>query len=106
MGRNIFINIISNAVKFSPDADKVTIEFSSEKNYTVISVTDFGIGIPKSELKSIFNPFTRGENVDLIQGTGLGLSIVKGAIDVLGGKIIVNSTIGSGTSFIVKIPKT
>jgi PAS domain S-box-containing protein len=106
LGRNIFINIISNAVKFSPDADKVTIEFSSEKNYTVISVTDFGIGIPKSELKSIFNPFTRGENVDLIQGTGLGLSIVKGAIDVLGGKIIVNSTIGSGTSFIVKIPKT
>jgi len=106
LGRNIFINIISNAVKFSPNADKVTIEFSSEKNYTVISVTDFGIGIPKSELTNIFNPFTRGENVDLIQGTGLGLSIVKGAIDVLGGKIIVNSTIGNGTSFTVKIPKT
>ena len=106
LGRNIFINIVSNAVKFSPHADKVTIEFSTEKNYTVISVTDFGIGIPKSELKNIFTPFSRGKNVDLIQGTGLGLSIVKEAIDVLGGKIIINSSIGNGTSFIIKIPET
>ena len=105
LGRNIFINIISNAVKFSPDADTVTVEFSTEKNYTVISVIDFGIGIPKAELSNIFNPFIRGENVDLIQGTGLGLSIVKEAVDVLGGKIIVNSKIGKGTSFVVKIPK-
>ena len=105
LGRNIFINIISNAVKFSPNADKVLIEFSTEENYTVISVTDFGIGIPKTELSNIFKPFTRGENVDLIQGTGLGLSIVKEAVEVLGGKIIVKSTIGEGTSFIVKIPK-
>ena len=106
LGRNIFINIVSNAVKFSPNANKVTIEFSTEKDYTVISVTDFGIGIPKSELKNIFTPFSRGKNVDLIQGTGLGLSIVKEAIDVLGGKIIINSIIGNGTSFIIKIPKT
>ena len=105
LGRNIFINIISNAVKFSPDADTVTVEFSTEKNYTVISVIDFGIGIPKAELSNIFNPFIRGENVDLIQGTGLGLSIVKEAVDALGGKIIVNSKIGKGTSFLVKIPK-
>ena len=105
LGRNIFINIVSNAVKFSPDSDKIIIEFSSEKDFTVISVTDFGIGIPKSELTKIFKPFTRGENVDLIQGTGLGLSIVKEAVILLGGKIIVNSTIGNGTTFIVKIPK-
>jgi PAS domain S-box-containing protein len=105
LGRNIFINIISNAVKFSPNSDKVTIEFSSEKDFTVISVTDFGIGIPETELTTIFNPFTRAENVDLIQGTGLGLCIVKEAIIVLGGEIIVNSIIGKGTTFIVKIPK-
>lgn len=105
LGRNIFINLLSNAVKFSPKADTVTIEFSSEDNYIIISVTDFGIGIPKAELSNIFNPFIRGENVDLIQGTGLGLSIVKEAVDVLGGKIIVNSKIGKGTSFVVKIPK-
>jgi PAS domain S-box-containing protein len=105
LGRNIFINIINNAVKFSPDSDKVTIELSSERDFNVISVTDFGIGIPKPELKNIFKPFTRGENVDLIQGTGLGLSIVKEAIDLLKGEIVVNSTIGKGTTFIVKIAK-
>jgi len=106
LGRNIFINLISNAVKFSPDAHQVTVELSSEKDYTIISVIDFGIGIPKSELEKIFMPFMRGKNVDLIQGTGLGLSIVKEAVDLIGGEIIINSAVGSGTTFIVKIPKT
>ncbi|WP_245892119.1 sensor histidine kinase [Polaribacter glomeratus] len=103
LGRNIFINIIGNAIKFSPDANKVTIQFSSEEEYIVISITDYGIGIPKTELKNIFEPFTRGRNVDLIQGTGLGLSIAKEAIDIMKGKIIVKSNNGNGTSFIVKI---
>jgi PAS domain S-box-containing protein len=106
LGRNIFINLISNAVKFSPDADKVIVELSSEKDYTIISVTDFGLGIPESEIEKIFMPFMRGKNVDLIQGTGLGLSIVKEAVNVMGAIIIFNSTLGSGTTFIVKIPKT
>jgi PAS domain S-box-containing protein len=105
LGRNIFINLIGNAVKYSPDAKKVTVELSSKKGYIIISITDAGIGISKSELENIFKPFSRGENVDLIQGTGLGLSIVKEAVGVIGGKIIVNSTFGNGTSFIVQIPK-
>ncbi|MFT6870596.1 MAG: signal transduction histidine kinase [Polaribacter sp.] len=105
LGRNIFINILSNAIKFSPDADKITIELSSEKEFTLISVTDFGIGIPKVDHATIFKSFTRGKNVDLIQGTGLGLSIVKDAIDALKGKIIINSAPGKGSTFTVKIPK-
>jgi len=104
LGRNIFINLISNAVKFSPEAKKVIIELFYEKNQIVISVIDFGIGIPKTELDNIFNPFTRAENVALIQGNGLGLSIVKDAIHLLEGEIIVNSIIDKGTTFIVKIP--
>ena len=105
LGRNIFINLLSNAIKFSPDADKVIVELSSEKHYTIISVIDFGLGIPESEIEKIFMPFTRGENVDSIQGTGLGLSIVKEALVAMGGKIIVNSTLENGTTFMVKIPK-
>jgi len=105
LGRNIFTNILSNAVKYSPDANKITIALSSEKNYTVVSITDYGIGISKSELKNIFTPFSRGENVDLIQGTGLGLSIVKQTLEVIKGKIKVHSTIGNGTTFVVKLPK-
>jgi PAS domain S-box-containing protein len=103
LGRNIFINLIGNAVKYSPNAKTVTIALSSEKEYTVVTVTDYGIGISKSELKNIFRPFSRGKNVDLIQGTGLGLTIAKDAIDIMGGKIIVKSKNGNGTSFIVKI---
>ena len=105
LGRNIFINLITNAIKYSKKGEDVNIEFSEDKDYTIVSVTDFGIGISKSELKTIFTPFSRGKNVDLIQGTGLGLSIVKEALDAMGGKIIVKSTIGKGSSFSVKIPK-
>jgi PAS domain S-box-containing protein len=105
LGRNIFINLLSNAIKFSPDADKVIVELSSEKDHTIISVTDFGLGIPESELEKIFMPFMRGKNVDLIQGTGLGLSIVKEAVNLIGGELVVNSTEGKGTTFSVKILK-
>jgi PAS domain S-box-containing protein len=103
LGRNIFINLIGNAVKYSPNAKNITIVLSSEKEYTVVTITDYGIGISKSELKNIFKPFSRGKNADLIQGTGLGLTIAKDAIDIMGGKIIVKSKNGNGTSFIVKI---
>jgi signal transduction histidine kinase len=106
LGRNIFINLIGNAIKFSPEAEKVTIEFSSVKKHTIIAITDYGIGIPEAEFENIFQPFTRGENVDLIQGTGLGLSIVKEAISAMGAKIEVTSTIGKGTCFVIKIKKT
>jgi len=105
LGRTIFINLLSNAIKFSPNANKVIVELSSEKDYTIISVIDFGLGIPESEVEKIFMPFTRGQNVDSIQGTGLGLSIVKEALAAMGGKIIVNSTLGIGTTFAVKILK-
>jgi len=105
LGRNIFINLIGNAVKYSPTNKNINIALSSEKEYIVITITDYGIGISKSELKNIFKPFSRGKNVDLIQGTGLGLTIAKEAIDVMRGKIIVKSEIGNGTSFIIKILK-
>lgn len=104
IGRNILINLLSNAIKFSPDADKVTIELLSEKNAAIISITDYGIGITKTELKNIFKPFIRGENVDLIQGTGLGLTIVKDSINIIGGKIRVNSIVGKGSNFKVTLP--
>jgi len=105
LGRSIFINIISNAIKYSPNGRKISIELSTEEKYILISVTDFGIGISPKELKNLFTPFSRGKNVDLIQGTGLGLSIAKEAIDIMKGKIVVRSTVGKGTSFTVKILK-
>ena len=105
LGRNIFTNLISNAIKYSPNGKKIIIEISTEKKYILISVTDFGIGISPKELKTIFTPFSRGKNVDLIQGTGLGLTIAKEALNAMKGKITVKSTINKGASFIVRIPK-
>jgi signal transduction histidine kinase len=105
LGRNIFGNLHSNAIKFSLDAKKVTVELVSEKDSIIISITDYGIGILESDFKNIFKPFTRGENVDSIQGTGLGLSIIKEAIHLIGGEISVESSIGNGACFVVKISK-
>jgi PAS domain S-box-containing protein len=105
LGRNVFTNLISNAIKYSPNCEKISVEFSSEKNNTIIAVTDFGIGISPLELETIFTPFSRGQNVALIQGTGLGLTIVKEAIEVMKASITVKSSFGNGASFIVKIRK-
>lgn len=68
-----------------------------------IKVIDFGIGIKKEDYENIFQPFSRGENVDSIQGNGLGLSIVKNAIDLSGGEIKFESVVNKGTTFIINL---
>ncbi|NOZ34523.1 MAG: PAS domain S-box protein [Chlorobi bacterium] len=103
--RNIFNNLLTNAVKFSPDASEVVFSLNADEKNVILKVTDKGIGIKPEELKDIFNPFRRGQNVETIQGTGLGLAIVKESIDLLKGRISVKSNIGKGTEFTVILPK-
>jgi PAS domain S-box-containing protein len=105
LGKNIFINLLNNAIKFSPGKKEVIIEVNSDNKMTRIKVIDFGLGIKEDNLENIFIPFQRGENVETIQGTGLGLAIVKQAVDLHKGEIKVNSIINEGTTFIVNIPK-
>jgi len=69
-----------------------------------LTVRDRGIGIPAEHLNHIFTPFARAGNVANIQGTGLGLSIVKKAVETLNGTIVVHSTEGVGTDFVVTLP--
>jgi signal transduction histidine kinase len=102
--RNIFINLMTNAIKFSPGKNSVSLQAMSSNGHIVIEVMDEGIGIPEGDLGKIFEPFDRGSNVMAIEGTGLGLSIVKKAVDLLDGKIAVTSSPGKGTTFVVKIP--
>jgi CheY-like chemotaxis protein len=94
----ILINLISNANKFTPRGGKIIINITQadiEKLY--ITVSDTGIGIPKEEYSKIFEAFERvGCNKN---GTGLGLAITKKLVTLLGGDIVVNSTLGEGTSF-------
>jgi PAS domain S-box-containing protein len=101
--RNIFVNLLTNAIKFSPGKNSVYLQVGSCDKHVVCKVRDEGLGIEEKDLPRIFEPFHRGDNVRKIKGTGLGLPIVKKAVDTLGGEVVVESTAGQGTLFIVKL---
>lgn len=102
--RQIINNLVSNAIKYSPAGEKVFISLEYSNESVVLIVRDQGIGIPEGDLKHLFEPFHRAANVGAISGTGLGLSIVKEAVELHGGTIQVDSTVGVGTNFVVTIP--
>jgi PAS domain S-box-containing protein len=102
--RNIFTNLMTNAIKFSPERDCIYLNIVHSNDELIITVSDKGIGIPQEEISRVFEPFIRGTRVGSIQGTGLGLSIVKKAVEILSGEIHVDSIPNVGTTFIVKIP--
>jgi len=104
LGRNIYINLLTNAIKFSPKQNHILFENYIKDGFLVSKITDFGIGIPEDELKTVFDPFHRAKNTEAIQGTGLGLPIVKEAVEAHGGTIEVKSIQNKETTFIVKIP--
>ena len=106
----ILINILSNAVKFTPEGG--TVEFRIEELETCrepehtryrFTVRDTGIGMSEEFLSHIFDPFTRSNRTAGIEGTGLGLSITKGLVDLMGGTISVESRVGEGTTFCVEL---
>lgn len=103
--RNIVINLLTNAVKFSPGRDEVFLNVLDKGAFISIEVKDEGIGIPTDELNKIFEPFIRGKAADSIQGTGLGLCIVKKAVELLQGSIQVESRPGKGSVFKVTVPR-
>ncbi|GBD89235.1 alkaline phosphatase synthesis sensor protein PhoR [bacterium BMS3Abin03] len=99
------MNILSNAIKYSKKNTIVTVSTFKKEKYACVKITDNGIGISKSKINKIFEPFYRHES-DLIkaEGTGLGLAIVKHIIDAHQGKIEVESKPGKGSSFILLFP--
>jgi two-component system, LuxR family, sensor kinase FixL len=103
--KNILINLISNASKYS---DKGSIELNIKASNTniILVVKDHGIGIPAVDKPFLFTRFFRANNAGNIQGTGLGLNIVKRYVDLLNGYINIESELGKGTEFTIEIPKT
>ncbi len=101
--RHIFSNLLSNALKYSPDGGDVQMRVHTERGRTVFEVRDQGIGIPADELHHLFDSFHRASNVGTIAGTGLGLSIVKKSVELHGGTISVSSSIDEGTCFTVSL---
>ncbi len=104
MLRNIIINLLSNASKYSGERKEITIQTSCTSNLLKISVKDQGIGIPEKDIKHIFGRFFRAKNAMNIEGTGLGLNIVKKYIELMGGEISFTSRESEGTEFFVNIP--
>jgi len=104
--RNILINLMSNAIKFSGEGETVTVDTNVNKNKAAISIKDEGIGIGEEDQLHLFSSFFRGGNAINIQGTGLGLHIVKRYADLLGGTVNFESKLNEGTTVTVFIPTT
>ena len=102
--RNVLINLISNAIKFSGEDSSVWVNSNVNNGTVNISVKDEGIGISDDDKIHLFSSFFRGKNVLNIQGTGLGLHIVKRYMDLLDGEVNLESQLGKGTTITIKIP--
>lgn len=102
--KNIAINLISNAIKYSEANKEIIVHSTTSENTFELSVKDQGIGIPEVEQKHMFERFFRAGNVTNIQGTGLGLNIVKKYLDLMNGSITFTSKLNQGTTFYIKIP--
>jgi PAS domain S-box-containing protein len=102
--KNILINLISNALKFSPEASTVHISSNVQNDTVTIAVEDKGIGISEEDQEHLFSSFFRGKNALNIQGTGLGLHIVKRYLDLIGGSIKLKSRLHKGTTISFTIP--
>jgi signal transduction histidine kinase len=105
LARFILGNLLSNGLKYSPDGGSVTLEVRAEPAQLRFTVTDGGIGIPEEDLPHLFEPFHRAKNVGTLPGTGLGLAIVKKAVDLHRGSIEVSSAPGTGSRFVVTLPR-
>ena len=103
--RNILINLISNAIKYSPEGKTIQVILTDKEKNFEIAVKDEGIGIPDEDQQHLFERFYRANNAGNVQGTGLGLNIVKKYVELLEGQIRFESKLDQGTTFFIQIPK-
>lgn len=104
----IIHNLLSNAVKFTPSGGKVVLRANLEGEWLHVAVSDSGAGIPPAELPHLFERFFQAKNQEHAKagGTGIGLSLTRELVKAMGGEISVDSTVGVGSTFYVKLPVT
>ena len=103
--KNIMINLLSNALKFSPENSHVWVNIVNSGKQLNINIKDEGVGIPEEDQHHLFTTFFRGKNVTNIQGTGLGLPIVKRYLGLLKGDISLQSELDVGTTVSFTLPE-
>jgi PAS domain S-box-containing protein len=106
--QQVFINLINNAAKFSPEGSSVTINVAETESEVRVSISDQGLGIPPEAQQHLFERFYRARNVTIaeIPGSGIGLYIVKSIVEELGGNITVESELNMGTTFIISLRRS
>src|SRR3954471_13689706 len=103
--QQVVLNLLANALKFTPARGSITLESTREGDSVAIRVTDTGIGIPPDKLETIFEPFVQIRHVDSAgEGTGLGLSISRKLATQMGGTLTATSTLGEGSTFTLRLP--
>ncbi|MBB4264441.1 GAF domain-containing sensor histidine kinase [Roseospira visakhapatnamensis] len=104
--RQVFINLVSNAVKYNRRGGTVTVSVDVEPDWVSVICRDTGPGIPEEELPKLFSAFHRiAETSEGVEGTGLGLRITERLVRVMGGRLTVDSTVGTGTAFTVTLAR-
>lgn len=107
--KQILLNVLSNAVKFTPEKGKIKINVSiTPKKELMISVADNGVGIPKDKINDLFQPFSQVENIMTREheGSGLGLVLIRKLIELHGGRVWIESDEGQGTTVFLVFPKS
>jgi signal transduction histidine kinase len=104
--RQVLANLIENAIKYSPEGSKILISTEESTNGVMIQVADQGIGIPSDEISNVFMKFFRSKNAksSTIKGSGLGLYLAKYFVELHGGEISVESSLGAGSTFSIVLP--
>ena len=103
---SVFTNLLSNACKYTLEGGEIFVSAEQDGDHLLVKVRDTGIGIPPEKLDLVFDKFYRikNEHTRYVTGTGLGLPIVKSILDKMGAEISLDSTVGQGSTFLVKIP--
>ncbi|MCT4792747.1 MULTISPECIES: HAMP domain-containing sensor histidine kinase [Exiguobacterium] len=104
--RRLLINLINNAVKYSPDNPRIDVLLDCSPEEVVVTISDNGLGIPKKDIPHLFDSYYRVDHQEhkKIQGTGLGLLICKEIVDAHGGQISVSSEVNKGSDFLIRLP--
>ncbi len=102
--RRALINLITNALRYTPSGGRITVALSRSENESLVSVADTGCGIPSQHIPNVFNRFYRGEPTRKTQGTGLGLAIVKSIMQIHDGDVSVQSELNKGTAITLNFP--
>lgn len=104
--RQILLNLLANALKFTPAGGTLSLSYASSARDVSIALTDTGIGIPPEQLARIFEPFVQAERAlrPSDQGVGLGLAISRQLARAMGGELLVESTVGVGSTFTLHLP--